>query len=163
MIRNGRFAIWICVAVIIACCDKGPNDPPDIRYKNPVFSSADYFIESGPPDSGDTTGATPGFAWEATGQDLVYLSVFDTNIQASSNRILNSERIVWSWHSGLGTGREGAVFFEDGRDVINGRMLENGPPTPLEAGASYVWAVWAWDDQGKRVTYSSREIKFTVE
>ena len=62
----------------------------------------------------------------------------------------------------MGKGREGNVEYTDGCDVLNGVLKLDSPPTPLIHGQSYIWAIWAWDDEGLKITYSSQEMFFTV-
>lgn len=150
-----------CFLPLLNCTDAGI--PPDYELENAVFTHADYLIITGIPGFDSVTTATPIFTWNATGQKLVFLGIFNDNIVIYDNEIDNVENNIWAWHTGLGTGREGSVRFEDGRDVINGELQENEPPTPLTSGDSYTWAVWAWDDEGLIITHSSQEMFFTVE
>ena len=162
MTKAGCLLGAIIFAGILGC---GDDDTiwVDPNMENAVFASADRLVETGVPAFDDTTTTTPEFSWRSTGQKFVYLAVFTSNIEVRNKQIINREDNVWSWHSGLGTGREGNVKFEHGRDMVDGKMLESGPPTPLVPGETYVWAVWAWDDQGIEITYSSQEIRFTVQ
>ena len=51
--------------------------------------------------------------------------------------------IVWIWHTGLGTGRDGNVLYEHGLSNTRG----DAPLDRLPSG-TYFWAVWALDEQG---------------
>jgi hypothetical protein len=82
---------------------------------------------------------------------------------SSDGKILNTAANVWAWHTGLGTGREGNVRYDQGVAVVNGVLQTDAAPPPLVEGHDYVWAVWAWDDSGRQVTNSSKEIFFTVD
>jgi hypothetical protein len=80
-------------------------------------------------------------------------------------RIQNIEDIVWTWNSGMGTGNQSSgntiVDFSDGKDVKGGQTLTS--LTRLEKNTTYFWAIWAWDDTGKDVAFSSLAIPFIVE
>ena len=81
----------------------------------------------------------PSFSWPATGYKHVVCEV------------------VWLWHTGLGTGREGNVLFEHGIPGPN----KKGPVSALKPG-TYYWGVWAFDDHG-RPAFSSVENSFEVK
>jgi hypothetical protein len=157
-----RLGMLLIALLAMLGCENEPTPPKDYELRNAVFTGADYFIETGIPAFDDTTDSTPTFTWIQTKQDLVFLGVFKGSIQIDENKIGNITDNVWAWHSKLGTAREGNVNFSDGRDVDRGQLLVDRPPTPLVPGQSYWWAVWAWDNEGLRVTYSSREMFFTV-
>lgn len=151
-------------ALLIGCAAASPEEPvepADSSSPNPVFPGSSL-ISISQPQSGETTTTTPSFAWTATGRRLVFVGIFNENLSIRDGRIANPESNVWAWHSGLGTGREGSIFFTDGRDVVSGELQVDSAPTPLATGKSYVWAVWAWDSGGKEITHSSPEILFQV-
>jgi hypothetical protein len=142
--------------------DSSPAGPPsDVGLNNPVFADA-ALIETGIPAFKDTVAATPTFTWRATGRKYVYLAVFTKNLVVSGGRIANTEDNIWAWHSGLGTGREGNVSFSDGVDVRDGVLQIGKPPTPLTSGNGYLWAVWAWQDDGTEIVASTKEMYFVV-
>lgn len=64
------------------------------------------------------------------------------SIDYSTNQIENINSIVWAWNTGMSTGQEGAISYNNG---------------------SYILAIWAWDWYAEKIAYSSREIPFTVE
>jgi len=163
MPRIKHILLGIGLLTLLNCGGDEATTPLDPDLDNAVFTTADHLIVTGLPEFNSTTTTTPVFTWKATGQKLAFLAVFDANIQTRNSVIVNSQANIWSWHSGLGTGREGAIRFEDGRDVVDGNLQVVGPPTPLESGQSYTWAVWAWDNEGKRVTHSSEEMFFVVQ
>jgi len=113
----------------------------------------------------DTLSPRPPFLWDRTGSDFVMAAVFSKRIAFDSqlNRISNLSDIVWAWNTGMSTGQEGNVAYSDGCKVTDGVIQYGTTPDPLLHGQSYVFAVWAWDDEGKKVIASSREIPFTVE
>jgi hypothetical protein len=135
--------------------------PADTNLDNPILGGALIAISTPSPDC--TVGTQPAFAWHATGRKLLYVGVFQSNISVAEGQIVNPLANVWAWHSGLGSGRDGNVFFRDGVDVKNGALVTGVAPTPLTHGASYVWAVWAWDDAGQKVIQSSKEVFFKVD
>jgi len=143
--------------------DSGPPGPPaDTAMSNPVFSNA-TLIEVGIPKFGDTVVATPTFTWRVTGQKYVFIGVFTQNLVVTKNSIVNVNDNIWAWHSGLGTGREGNIPFSAGVDVVGGELLTGRSPTSLKSGIGYVWAVWAWGDDGTEIKQSSKEMFFVVK
>jgi len=104
----------------------------------------------------------PRFAWIASGNSLVFSGVFNKPISFQNNTIVNNADLVWVWHSGLDRGREGDVSFYEGVNVLNGELDNSTQPVPLEKGRSYYWAVWAWDEDGLKITHSSEESYFTI-
>lgn len=169
---NIRQAMWLArglallaTVMFVGGCegDGFPSEPPDPQFDNAVFSEASHFVVVGEPAPSSVVGTTPTFTWQNTRQRFVFVGVFIDNIVVHDGAIVNADDNVWAWHSGLGTAREGAVNWEDGVGVVNGQLQDGTPPGPLEAGRSYVWAVWAWDRDGVHVTHSSGEVYFTVE
>ena len=150
----------ILVIYFFMSCFKLENPLPPLD-NNAIFSSSSL-IETVAPANNDTVSATPAFAWVATGRKLVYLGIFVANIDIKDNKIVNIKDNIWAWHSGLGKGREGFVSFADGVDVVNGNLQVDRIPTPLIFDRAYIWAVWAWDDAGKKVVSSSQELFFVV-
>lgn len=104
----------------------------------------------------------PSFTWSPTGSSYVFLGVFNRPISIQNNGIANITDLVWVWHSGLGHGREGDLTFQDGVASVNGNFSSSGTPQPLVRGKTYWWAVWAWDNAGVKILYSSEEYHFTV-
>jgi hypothetical protein len=144
----------------------GGDSPPDPFFpldNNTLFvGSTEIVVNS--PQNGDTLMVTnPSFVWEASGKKMVFLGIFEDNISVSNNRITNVEDNIWAWHSGMASGRIGMVRFEDGFNVEGGEIIVDAPPTPLETGRPYIWAIWAWSDRGTIVTHSSRELAFLVD
>ena len=84
-------------------------------------------------------------------------------IDQQNNQIANPEAMVWAWNTGMYTGQEGSIGYEDRCDVIDGVIQYGTKPDPLVNGESYVLAIWGWDYYANLVRYSSREIPFTVE
>lgn len=108
----------------------------------------------------------PTFEWENAQSNLVAAAIFKDQIRVSldGGRIQNTNDIVWTWNSGMGTGSQASgktiIAYEDGKDVEGGETLTTS--TPLETGQVYFWAVWAWNENGTAISFSSRAIPFLV-
>lgn len=139
-----------------------PTAPADSTLPNPIFPNSDL-IDVRTPKLGDTVTSTPTFTWVVTGRKYVYLGIFSQNLVIKDGNIANINANIWAWHSGLGTGREGDVSFSGGVDVVNGELQTGRLPTALISGNSYVWAVWAWNDDGTEIKQSSKEMFFVVK
>jgi hypothetical protein len=159
--RLAAGSFFMCI--LITGCGRGPLEPPvDEEFDNPVFAGA-KLIEIGSPGPLCSVSTQPTFSWKATGQQLDFVGIFVANIAVRAGQIVNVEANVWAWNSGLGTGREGNVFYTQGVPVRGGVLDPPATvPPPLPPG-NYVWAVWAWDSLGMKVTHSSEEIFFTAD
>jgi hypothetical protein len=110
--------------------------------------------------------AEPVFEWENAQSNLVAAAIFKDRIRVSldGGRIQNTGDIVWTWNSGMGTGSQSSgktvIAYKDGKDVEGGQTLAS--TTPLEIGKVYFWAVWAWNENGTTINFSSRAIPFLV-
>ena len=155
---NILLSIILSLTLFFGCEGQQPLDP---ELQNTIFPGT-TLIETGIPAFGDTVVSTPSFTWYATGKDFVYIGIFSDRLIIKDKKIVNIEDNVWAWHSGLGTGREGSIYFSDGVDVIAGE-LQTGVSTPLLNGRGYVWGVWAWENDGIEVIASSKEMYFIVE
>ena len=108
----------------------------------------------------------PIFEWENLQSNLVAAAIFNDRIRVSldGGRIQNTEDIIWTWNSGMGTGSQSSgktlIEYKDGKDVAGGQTLTTA--TPLEARKVYFWAVWAWNENGTAINFSSRAIPFLV-
>ncbi len=111
----------------------------------------------------DVVSNTPSLAWTRTNEKLVSAAIFKNRISVNETGITNTEDIVWVWHSGLNGAPEGAVSFNDGNTVTNGKILSDVPPKPLLNNTIYVYAIWAWEDKGNWISASSPEHFFLVE
>ncbi len=85
----------------------------------------------------------PSFSWQATGRKHVVCAIFSDRVQVRRNEITNPDKIVWMWHSGLATGREGNILFKHG--VAGAESTQSANPLPR---GSYFWGVWVFDDSG---------------
>ena len=112
----------------------------------------------------DTVPPTPVLSWDSVKSNIVCAAIFVNSIQTNDQTITNDTLdIVWIWHSGLSGGENGLVKFEQGVRQINTSQPESllrAPP--LNNGQTYYWAVWAWDNSGITIKFSSRQLKFTV-
>lgn len=151
----------VLVLLILATC---AIFPPDNTLNNTIFPNANL-IEVGVPAMNAVVNTTPSFSWNNTGKKAVFIAIFTNNIivQQDPPTIVNVNDIIWAWNTGLDTGREGSIFYNDGVDVLDGVLQTGSPPTPLTIGSSYVWAVWAWDDSGYKIVAASKEMFFTVQ
>lgn len=115
------------------------------------------------PGFGDTLQTnTPTFRWAPVERSAVAAVVFDKPPVFDSDGRVQSENIVWVWHSGLETAIQGNVTFADGVSIVGPDFDDDGPPVPLGTGSHY-WAVWAWDSDGIRIDASSNVSYFLVE
>ncbi len=112
----------------------------------------------------DTVPPTPVLSWDSVKSNIICAAIFINSIQTDDKTITNdTSDIVWIWHSGLSGGENGLVKFEQGVSQINPDKPESllrAPP--LNNGQTYYWAVWAWDNSGIKINFSSRQLKFTV-
>jgi len=110
----------------------------------------------------DTVNSVPVLEWDSMGIRIITTAIFTDHILVVGNQIVNTEDIVWQWHSGdTLSGIEGSVQYSDGWNVINGNIDYENPADSLDEG-HYYWAVWGWGGSGTRVWYSSRELEFYV-
>lgn len=98
----------------------------------------------------------PSFAWNATGLEYVVVTIFNSKIDLKNDQISNPEDAVWTWHNGLGKGREGNVSFSDGRDVVDGKIRNT--VSSLPPGTYYI-AAWGYDEN-YNLRYSSKEYQY---
>jgi len=123
------------------------------------------FIEIIPYNYFDTISPHPAFVWTSTNSKYVMVAIFNERvaIDYEKNQIRNINSIVWAWNTGMGTGRESNIGYDDGCDVVNGIIQYNKKPAPLENGGRYILAIWAWDEGARNIVASSREIPFVIE
>ncbi len=110
----------------------------------------------------DTVNSGPVLEWDSMGIRIITAAIFTDHILVVGSQIVNTEDIVWQWHSGDDmSGEEGQVQYFEGRSVINDGIDYGNSPDSLDEG-HYYWAVWGWGESGTRVWYSSRELEFYV-
>ncbi len=126
-----------------------------------IFIRGDLSFNS---DIIDTVTSTPTLSWERVESEIVCAAIFKNKINVKNGTIVNdTSDIVWIWNSGLLKGENGLVKFEQGKKSINTDSPESvNNPDPLEQGEVYYWAVWAWDNSGIEIRFSSRELRFFV-
>lgn len=117
----------------------------------------------------DAVNNRPVFRWKPTGQKLVAVAIFSNPVFIDNNLIVNSAAAVWRWDSSFPTGKDGEVSYNDGQrmqgvdDTQKPIYVKGNVPAALPAGNLYVWCVWAWDDAGINIRYSSRELPIRVQ
>ena len=102
---------------------------------------------------------TPSFAWRTTGSKFMVLTIFEDKIDLRGKTVANPQDVVWTWHSGVGKGREGNVSFSDGADVEKSEISNPATATSLEPNSIYYIAIWGYDD-AYNLMYSSKEYKY---
>jgi hypothetical protein len=103
--------------------------------------------------------------WTDVGTELVMIGIFKKNISAQTVGpfINNDTDMIWTWHSGMPTGNKGNVFYEDGRSVIDGIIdYENDPAILPVSSSIYHLGIWAWNNEGTRIIYSSHPIRIQI-
>ena len=131
--------------------DSSPQSASDFntQLQNQIFyNTTSLEIEIKPVNSN-----SPSFAWTATGSRYMVIAIFKDKIDLKENRIANTQDAIWSWHSGIGRGREGNVSYSDGVDMINGQL--QSASTLLNPGVYYILA-WGYDGY-YNLAYSSEE------
>ena len=68
------------------------------------------------------------------------VAIFRAHIDVQSNLIVNTDQVVWIWHTGIGRGREGNVTFEDGASAVDDEGRPQGSPSTLQGGTFYCCA-----------------------
>ena len=113
----------------------------------------------------DTVPSTPTLAWDSINSDIYCAAIFKNSMQVENHSIVNdTSDIVWIWHSALTEGSNGLVKFEHGIKKMNILPSESlQKPDSLNIGQIYYWGVWAWNNSGTEIIFSSRELKFIVE
>jgi hypothetical protein len=138
---------------------------PPFRYLSiqgdSVYVRGDLSFDS---DIIDTVPPTPALLWEKVESDIICAAIFKNSINADNHSIKNdASDIVWIWHSGFAEGENGLVQFENGiKEIDPDNPDSTAEPEPLVKGKVYYWAVWAWDNSGLKIIFSSRELRFVV-
>lgn len=121
-------------------------------FENPLFSGTARLQAS------MTAGhAQPTISWPATNAKHVVAAVFSERIGVRDKAVTNSDKIVWIWHSGLGTGHEGNILWAHGSPDPSSTAASEALPV-----GTYYWAVWALSDEGLP-THSTEEGLHRVE
>lgn len=109
----------------------------------------------------DTLNNRPTLAWDSIYTDLVSAAIFTNPIYVLGGEIKNTSDIIWQWHSGMEFEKISRIKYSEGKNVINGVIINRNKATPLSEG-HYYWAVWGWNNSGIRILYSSRQREFYV-
>lgn len=109
----------------------------------------------------DTLNNQPTLAWDSISLELVSAAILTSPVRVSGGEITNITDIVWQWHSGMEFETINRIKYSEGRNLINGVIINRNPATPLSKG-HYYWAAWGWSNSGIRVLYSSRQREFYV-
>ena len=155
-----KYFLLLCSLIFLGCASPDSPVPND---NNALFPGSDIITTIHPAHDSIVDTENCEFTWDSIGETHVFLGIFTKSIDVSNNTIVNINDNIWAWHTGLGTGRDGDVFFNDGYDVLEGTIDTSHLPTPLTSGESYYWAVWAWNEKGLDIKYSSEENYFTVQ
>lgn len=128
----------------------------DINY----HSAGDSVALTGIPD---TLNNFPVLCWIKNDYgSITSLIISDSPIMTNESEILNSNDIIWQWHSGIISDSDTCIKYSEGRNVINGVIDYNHEPLPLNPG-DYYWAIWKWNSEGNKIVSSSRQIHFYVK
>ena len=163
------FIVWSCTPEEIVVTNKDLIFENSSRILIPSYEFQDnegkIFLMRGDTSFNssypDTVNSLPLLAWDSIGIKIITTAIFTEEIQVSGSRIINTNDIIWQWHSGMEHGQEGRVQYSDGRNVINDTLDYANQPDSLNEG-HYYWAVWGWGESGTRILYSSRELEFYV-
>ncbi len=109
----------------------------------------------------DTVSSRPVLAWTKHAPSILLAAIFKEPIRVEGGEIVNTQSIVWQWHSGMPTVYQDTVYYSEGKAVSNGIELD-GTPVPLDTGL-YYWAVWGWGKTGVYIYYSSKQYGLYVE
>jgi hypothetical protein len=145
--RNGWIRVGViglaAVSSLVGACGANEAAAPAGTYQNNVFQRTrrlEAAIAGSP--------STPSVSWPSTGRQLVVAGFFGRHIDVRQNLITNAGDLVWIWHTGLASGREGNVNWADGVPARWGEPQVGEAPGPLGPG-TYYWAVWTLDDRGE--------------
>ena len=100
------------------------------------------------------------FNWTPTGKKKIMVAIFRNSIRIEDNEIDNKEDIMWLWTSN--SDDKGGVSYANGFSATykdHKFILDKPISLPVN---TYVWCVWAWNEQGTRVTNSSRELPLRI-
>jgi hypothetical protein len=175
--KNLLFTILYCIVFIISCTREEilPENEDLIfvnsyRIKIPSYTFQDaegkeYTVRGDTSFHSafpDTVNSMPVLKWDSMGIRVITAAIFNSIILVEGDQIVNTEDIVWQWHSGsMMDGEEGFVKYSDGRLVIHDSIDYENTTDSLDEGL-YYWAIWGWGESGIRIWYSSRELKFYV-
>lgn len=107
------------------------------------------------------------FNWVSTQRKNVMVAIFKNVVRVESNQISNKSDLIWMWtpsDSKLDVD-PGRINYAEGKAVAldQNNQFTYSPPVNLTINTYYVWCVLAWDNQGLRIEYASRELPFRLE
>jgi hypothetical protein len=130
--------------LLLAACSSGAEgESAPFVYNNNIFPKTATLAAAASPMGS----SVPNLSWPATGEPFVVAAFFVHRIDVASGIITNVGDLVWIWHTGLPTGREGNVTWSQGVPAVGGELEEGTVPSPLPTG-TYYWAVWALNESG---------------
>jgi len=110
----------------------------------------------------DTFDSKPLLQWDSIGFKILTVAIFTSPIVVEGNTIKNSNDITWEWNSGMNFETYASIKYAEGKYVNNNRIEYDHEPYPLETG-HYYWAVWAWNPEGTKIYFSTRQMSFYVQ
>ena len=108
----------------------------------------------------DTVNDQPVISWDCILTDYISAGIFTEPVNVIGTEIVNSDHLVWQWHSGMGFD-SCYIQYSQGKNVINGVIIYENDPFPLAEG-HYYWALWAWGTGGVKILFSSKQREFYV-
>jgi hypothetical protein len=137
-----------------------PISVPPYEYRNESDELINVWGDSSYQSSLiDTLSPAPVLSWGTEGIRIITVAISNNLLKTNGNKI-DSLSVVWQWHSGMGSEKNDTIQYSEGKNVINGTLID-GTPNPLEPG-HYYWAIWGWGQSGTQIMYSSRELEFYV-
>lgn len=109
----------------------------------------------------DTLSNKPVFKWAEIPARFILAALSTNPIQTEEGEIINTNDIIWRWNTGMQIEEDNIINYSEGKPVINGEIIEDENPAPLNRGL-YYFGIWGWDKDGKKVNYSSIEVNFYV-
>jgi len=110
----------------------------------------------------DTINSRPVIKWDTIDSPLAIVAISKDSLTTINNRITNINSIIWIWHNGMVSGKNGNIKFLDGHNVKNGNIEYNKTADNLEIAKLYYLNIWGFDYFGKKIKYSSKQKKIYV-
>lgn len=111
----------------------------------------------------DTVTANPVLRWDSVQTTHIVAAIFKQPVLMINGAVTNTDDIVWIWHTGLGTGKNGHVEYIHGKSISNGDIYNETDLIHLVGPGNYYWGVWGWNNSGTVVAYSSRALVFFIK
>ncbi|MFO7658032.1 MAG: hypothetical protein R6W78_13295 [Bacteroidales bacterium] len=161
------------ISLLFSCEDNNPmsqNEGLIFTYASAIdvpgytyLSGTDTITVHGEAGIVDTLTPMPVLQWDSISIPYLVAAIFSQPVEVENGVIFNTSDIIWFWHSGLESGKNGYVEFGEGKQMINGDINNLLPPVALAGTARYYWGIWGWDYSGTRVKYSSKPFTFYVK